>query len=137
MLILVLLEIPRPYQNLSTPFYLQLKPYEPYNHSIVKSGKSGGLVAVETKFGWILSGCVGVGGKTQSVSFVSSATSEIRISGKNDELESQVKRFWELESLGINKYEQSFYERGISKYFLSHEYNFSSITIQRQSSTDS
>ena len=34
--------------------------------NIVKSGESGGLVAVETKFGWILSGCVGVGGKTQS-----------------------------------------------------------------------
>ena len=48
--------------------------------------------------------------KTQSVNFVSSATSEVRIGGENDELESQVKRFWELESLGINKYEQSFYE---------------------------
>ena len=68
------------------------------------------MVAVETKFGWILSGCVDVGGKRQSVNFVSSATSEVRIGGENDELESQVKRFWELESLGINKYEQSFYE---------------------------
>ena len=53
----------------------------------------GGLLAVETKFGWILSGCVGVGGKTQSVNFVSSATSEVRIGGANDELESQLKRF--------------------------------------------
>ena len=34
--------------------------------NIVKSEESGGLVAVETKFGWILSGCVGVGGKMQS-----------------------------------------------------------------------
>ena len=31
--------------------------------------------------------------KTQSVNFVSSATSEVRIGGENDELESQVKRF--------------------------------------------
>ena len=53
----------------------------------------GGLLAVETKFGCILSGCVGVGGKTQSVNFVSSATSEVRIGGANDELESQLKRF--------------------------------------------
>ena len=43
--------------------------------NIVKSGESGGLVAVETKFGWILSGCDGVSGKTQNVHFVSSATS--------------------------------------------------------------
>ena len=90
--------------------------------NIVKSGESGGLVAVETKFGWILSGCVGVGGKTQSFSFVSSATSEIQISGKNDEPESQVKRFWELESLGINKYEQSFYEEYLNT-ICRNEYN--------------
>ena len=90
--------------------------------NIVKSGESGGLVAVETKFGWILSGCVGVGAKTQSFSFVSSATSEIRISGKNDEPESQVKRFWELESLGINKYEQSFYEEYLNT-ICRNEYN--------------
>ena len=78
--------------------------------NIVKSGESGGLVPVETKFGWILSGCVDVGGKRQSVNFVSSVTGEVRIGGENDELESQVKRFWELESLGIKKFEQSFYE---------------------------
>ena len=78
--------------------------------NIVKSGESGGLFPVETKFGWILSGCVGVGGKTQTVNFASSATSEVRIGGKNDELENQLKRIWESESLGINKHEQSFYE---------------------------
>ena len=90
--------------------------------NIVKSGESGGLVAVETKFGWILSGCVDKGGKRQSVNFVSSATSEVRIGGENDELESQVKRFWELESLGINKYEQSFYEEYINT-ICRNEYN--------------
>ena len=68
------------------------------------------MVAVETKFGWILSGCVGVGCKTHSVSFVSSETSEVRIGGENDELESRLKRLWELQSLWINKYEQYFYE---------------------------
>ena len=52
--------------------------------NIVQSGESGGLVAVEAKFGWILSGCDGVGGKTQSVNFVSSATSEVRIGGMNE-----------------------------------------------------
>ena len=51
-----------------------------------------------------------MGGKTQSLNFVSSATSEVRIGGKNDELENQLKRIWESESLGINKHEQSFYE---------------------------
>ena len=90
--------------------------------NIIKFGESGGLVAVESKFGWILSGCVGVGGKTQSFNFVSSATSEVRIGGKNDELESQVKRFWELESLGINKYEQSFYEEYLNT-ICRNEYN--------------
>ena len=88
----------------------------------VKSGESRGLVAVETKFGWILSGCVDLGGKRQSVNFVSSAASEVRIGGENDELESQVKRFWELESLGINKYEQSFYEEYLNT-ICRNEYN--------------
>ena len=60
--------------------------------------------------------------KTQSVNFVSSATSEVRIGGENDELESQVKRFWELESLGINKYEQSFYEEYLNT-ICRNEYN--------------
>ena len=90
--------------------------------NIIKFGESGGLVAFESKFGWILSGCVGVGGKTQSFNFVSSTTSEVRIGGKNDELESQVKRFWELESLGINKYEQSFYEEYLNT-ICRNEYN--------------
>ena len=78
--------------------------------NIVKSGESGGLAAVETKFRWILGDRVGVGGKTQSVNFLGSATSQVRIVGENDELESQLKQFWELESLRINKYEQSFHE---------------------------
>ena len=81
------------------------------------------MVAVETiKFGWILSGCVGVSGKTKSVNFVSSATSEARIGEENEELESQAKRFWELESLGINKYEQSFYEEYLNT-ICRNEYN--------------
>ena len=70
----------------------------------------GRFDSFETKVGWILSGCVGVGGKTQSVNFVNSVTNEVRIGGENDELESQSKRFRELESLGINKHEKSFYE---------------------------
>ena len=61
--------------------------------NIVKSGESGGLVAVESKLGWILSSCVDVGGKMQSVDFVSSATSEVRIGGENDEIENQLKWF--------------------------------------------
>ena len=51
-----------------------------------------------------------MGGKTQSVNFVNSVTNEVRIGGEHDELESQSKRFRELESLGINKHEKSFYE---------------------------
>ena len=53
--------------------------------NIVKSGELRSLTAVEAKFGWILSSCVGVGGKTKSVRFVSSATSEVRIGEENDE----------------------------------------------------
>ena len=90
--------------------------------NIVKSGELRSLAAVEAKFGWILSGCVGVGGKTKSVRFVSSATSEVRIGEENDELESQVNRFWELESLGINKHEQSFYEEYLNT-ICGNEYN--------------
>ena len=75
--------------------------------NIISSVESGGLVGVETKFGWILSGCVGVGGRMQSVNSVSSATSEEEIGGEIDELESQLKRFLELESLGINECEKS------------------------------
>ena len=47
--------------------------------NVVKSGESGDLGAVETKFGWILSDCGGVDGKMQSSNFVSSATSGARI----------------------------------------------------------
>ena len=90
--------------------------------NIVKSGELGSLAAVEAKFGWILSGCVGVGGKTKSVRFVSSATSEVRIGEENDELESQVNRFWEFESLGINKHERSFYEEYLNT-ICRNEYN--------------
>ena len=56
--------------------------------NIVNPGELG-LVAVETKFGWILCGCVGMGGKTQSVNFVSSATSAVQIGLENDELDNQ------------------------------------------------
>ena len=80
----------------------------------ILSGESEGLVAVEAKFGWILSGCVVMSGKTQSVNFVSSVTNEVQIGRENDELESQIKRFWVLEKLGINKYEQSFYEKHLN-----------------------
>ena len=58
-----------------------------------------------------LSGCVGVSGKMQSVNFVTSATIEVQIDGENDELESQLKWFRELKSLGINIYKQSFNEK--------------------------
>ena len=59
--------------------------------NIVKSEESGAFVAVETNFGWILSGCVGVGGKTYDVIFVISATNEVQIGGENDGLESPLK----------------------------------------------
>ena len=90
--------------------------------NIVKSGESRGLVAVETKFGWILSGCVGVDGKMQSVHFLSSVTSEVQIGGENNGLESHLKQFWKLENLGINKYEQSFCEEYLNT-ICRNEYN--------------
>ena len=68
------------------------------------------MVTGETKFGWILSSSVSVSVKTQTVNFVSSATSEVRICGENDELQSHLKGFSEFKSLGINKYEQAFSE---------------------------
>ena len=40
-------------------------------------------------------------GKTPSVNFVSSVTSEVQIGGENDVLENQLKRAWELESISV------------------------------------
>ena len=78
---------------------------------IVKTDKTDDLVAVETKCGWVLSGSIGNegGGETQSVNFVSCATIDVRMGGQNG-LENELKTFWELESLGNSKNEQSFYE---------------------------
>ena len=42
---------------------------------------------------------------------MTSATIEVQIDGENDELESQLKWFRELKSLGINIYKQSFNEK--------------------------
>ena len=61
----------------------------------------GGPVAVETTLGWVLSGPAGMTGQRKStVSLVTTHT--LRVEGvTNKELDTNLRSFWELESLGI------------------------------------
>lgn len=68
----------------------------------VKRGKDGPM-ALETKVGWILSGPTGF--KTSSVNLNLTSTHALKVDTcvSNSKLDNQLKRFWELESLGIEK----------------------------------
>ena len=75
---------------------------------------SGGPTAIETLFGWVLSGPVErVAPEETIVSFVSThSTHTLRVDAVDEEesLETGLRRFWELESLGILKNERSVQE---------------------------
>ena len=74
---------------------------------IVESGLSDGLVAIETKLGWVVSGPV-VGSSDTSIISVNS--SHVLSVNCEDSLNDQVKKFWDLETLGIRDIEKSCYE---------------------------
>jgi hypothetical protein len=72
---------------------------------------TSGPAAVETKLGWVLSGPVeGIAQETTAINFVSTHSLRVDAFTEQQSLEEGLKRFWELESLGILKDEQSVYD---------------------------
>ena len=80
----------------------------------VRRGRSGPM-AIHTKIGWILSGPVDQ--QEVSVNLTLTATHTLRIDTYPVEqnLDDQLKRFWELESLGITKDEPSVYDKFVQQ----------------------
>lgn len=77
-------------------------------------GELGGPVALESKLGWILSGQLPNCPVSKSTATNLTQTHVLKISDVNedDNLESQLSRFWSLEELGINvQKENSVYKR--------------------------
>ncbi len=73
----------------------------------------GGPVAVNTKLGWVLSGPVEPPGKQKSTVNLSCVTTHaLRVNGVTDrELDTILRSFWELESLGIQEQADSIFDR--------------------------
>ena len=66
----------------------------------------GGPTAIETWFGWVLSGPTGGVHEETTVNLVSSSHMlRVDIVAESEGLETELKRFWDLESLGISKEE--------------------------------
>lgn len=80
----------------------------------VRRGRSGPM-AIHTKIGWILSGPVDR--QEVSVSLTLTATHALRIDTHPVEwnLDDQLRRFWELETLGIMKDEPSIYDKFVQQ----------------------
>ena len=79
---------------------------------VVKGG--GRLTAIETKLGWVLSGPAEGLQEDTVVNFTSTHPSHmLRVDSvtESESLEAGLKRFWELESLGILKDEQSIHKQ--------------------------
>ena len=74
-----------------------------------------GPTAIHTKFGWVLSGPADQ--KVTSVNLSLSTTHALRIDSypMDQSLDDHLKRFWELESLGIMKDESSVYEKFVQQ----------------------
>ena len=68
---------------------------------VVEASKGIGLVAMETRLGWVVSGPF-EGTNSQSVSVVHN----LRVNCENN-LDTQLKTFWELETIGIKNIEKS------------------------------
>ena len=72
-----------------------------------------GPTAVETRLGWVLSGPAEALREDTTINFVSTCSSHmLRVDSLNEleSLDARLKKFWELESLGILKDEQSVHE---------------------------
>ena len=71
---------------------------------------ASGPAAVETRLEWVLSGPVeGVTQESIAINFISTHTLRVDAFTEQQSLEEGLRRFWELESLGILKDEQSVY----------------------------
>ena len=78
-------------------------------------GRSGST-AIHTRLGWVLSGPLpGLGSRATAVNLIAS-THALRVDGEtmpsnlNQSLDTQLKKFWEIESLGIVANESSVYD---------------------------
>jgi hypothetical protein len=79
----------------------------------VKRLNSEGLMAVKSKFGWLLSGPFDVTKSKDRCSMNLNSVHVLRVTvetGGNDPLEEEIKRFWDLDTLGIVDKEKSVYE---------------------------
>lgn len=78
----------------------------------IHQGKEAGLVAMETKVGWVLSGPITVdpSHKTFSTSHLTHSMKIAAQSASTDNLETLVENFWDLESFGISETEKSPWE---------------------------
>jgi hypothetical protein len=96
--------------------------------SIEQRGNQGGLVATYTRLGWVLSGPVLVK-ESRAASINLTSTHVLRVKTKlkteDSDLQSEVKKFWELESLGIKSQDEIVY----SKFVEDTKYNSESVTL--------
>ena len=70
---------------------------------------SRGPMAIETRLGWILSGPVDPQVTSSVLSVCSSHTLKVEVCATGTALDDQLKKFWELESLGVANNETSVY----------------------------
>ena len=94
-------------------------------------GKAGEPVAIETKFGWVLNGPLNEKASQGHVTVINEAKSHVlnlcfestKISDptKIESLESDLKRLWDLETLGITQKEKSMHEHFIKSIHLNKE----------------
>ena len=88
--------------------------YWDFVSKIEKRGDQGSPVATYTRLGWVLSGPAVVK-ESRAASINLSSTHVLRveteIETRNSNLQSEVKKFWELESLGIKSEEESVYHK--------------------------
>ena len=72
-------------------------------------------MAIETRLGWILSGPVEPQVTSSVLSVRSSHTLKVEVCATDASLDDQLKKFWELESLGIANNEISVYDKFVQK----------------------
>ncbi|ORU90924.1 MAG: hypothetical protein A6F71_08245 [Cycloclasticus sp. symbiont of Poecilosclerida sp. M] len=80
----------------------------------VRRGSSGPM-AIETKVGWVLSGPTGQQETTVNLAVTPTHALRIDTYPIEQSLDDQLRRFWELESLGIMRDESSVYEKFIQQ----------------------
>ena len=76
----------------------------------VRRGKDGPL-AVHTKVGWVLSGPVEQEASSASLTLCTTSTPKIDTLSANDNLDDTLRRFWDLDALGITRDESSVYDK--------------------------